>query len=502
MRTKKNPKKKSERCRVVVLNPPSRHAKNVVRDLVYGCWCKGKRIAAAKFPPTTLLQIATVLENEPENEMILLDSQADDLSFEIVRKKVSEVKPQIIIFPTSTMSFKEDAQTMRELKDDAVKDKRDLVILSYGSHVTFLPESSLLEDSIDYIVMKEPEYILRDFVRAYRKGNDVSSIGGLGFRTSKGIKINPPYPFIKDLDDMPFINREHIKMYAYFNPLVRRLPWTTMVTSRGCPGRCNFCSSPSFYGNVLRFRSAESVVNEMVVLYKMGYREIFFRDETFTAHRKRLVDICDLIIKKKLDMAWICNARVGNLDKKTMKIMKDAGCHTIKFGVESGVQEILNNIHKGIDVNMTKKTFKWTHEVGLDTHAHTMVGCIGETSETVRRTIEFLKEIGPTTLTAGAFTPYPGTEIFEMVKKKDTSIGDGTDSDLSTLHTQGYHSKELCDLSDEQVGKAVRKIYSSFYLRPSYVFKRLISIRSFTDIRRLLFAGLEVISFAAGRDDE
>ena len=480
--------------KIMVLNPPSRFAKNVARDLIYGCWCKGKRIAAAKFPPATLLQVATVLEND-KNEVILLDTQAEDKKFEDAMDIVLSNKPEIIIIPTSTMSFNEDMETLR-----SIKAKLKVTTLAYGSHVTFMPKASLSQGGADYIALREPEFIIRDFVRAFREGKDVKKIKGLAFRKGKGIVINPPYPFIENLDRLPIIDRKPILKFAYFNPLVRRLPWTTMITSRGCPGRCTFCSSPSFYGKELRYRSAKSVVDEIGYLIKLGYREIFFRDETFTAHRQRLVDICNMIIAKKLDITWICNARIGNLNKEVLQLMKKAGCHTIKFGVESGVQEILNNINKGINVEMTRKTFKWCHEVGMDTHAHMMLGCTGETWETVNRTIRFLREIEPTTVTCGAMTPYPGTELYEKIRKKRPEIGDGSKCDLSTLHTSGFFSKEICSLSDEEVGKAVKLLYRKFYLRPSYVFGRLLSIRSFVDARRLLFAGLDVLSFTAGSE--
>lgn len=476
--------------KVMVLNPPSRYAKNVARDLIYGCWCKGKRIAAARFPPTTLLEVASVLE-EDNQEVVLLDSQSADLNLEQVKDKIAKEKPDIIVIPTATMSFNEDMQTLREIKSII-----DVTTLAFGSHVTFLPYSSLSQEGVDYIVMREPEYIIREFVRAMQKKKKVEKIRGIGFKSKKRIVINKPYPFIKNLDDLPFPNRKHIINYAYFNPLVKHLPWTTATTSRGCPGRCNFCSAPSFYGCILRFRGAESVVDEMQELVNLGYKEIFYRDETFTAHHPRLMKICKLIKERNIKISWICNSRIDTIDRESMKAMKDAGCHTIKFGVESGSQLILDNIRKGIKVEMTRKVFKDAHEIGMETHAHTMLGCVGETWKTVNESIKFMKEIDPTTLTCGVYTPYPGTEIYETVKRKRPEIGDGTACDLSRLHTQGFYNNVFCSLDDKEVGNVVKKMYRSFYLRPSYVAKRLFSIRSLVDVRRLILAGFDVLSFS------
>lgn len=479
----------------MLLNPPSKYAKNVVRDLFYGCWCKGKRIASTSFPPTTLLYIATVLERD-NHDVKLLDSQAEGIVLEDVKKIVSNEAPDILVIPTATMTFNEDMETLKEIKEIS-----DATILAFGSHVTFRPKDSLKNRIIDFLVMREPEFVIRDFARAKEKGMDLKKINGLGFKINKKILTNAPYPFINPLDQLPIPDRKYILDFAYFNPLVKRLPWTTALTSRGCPGRCMFCSSPSFYGNKLRFRSAANVLDEIEYLHNVGYKEIFFRDETFTAHRSRLIDICNGIKERRIDISWICNGRIDTVDLKTLKMMKNAGCHMIKFGVESGVQKILDNINKGIKIEMTRNVFKWAHEVGMETHAHMMFGCVGETWDTINKTIKFLKEIDPTTVTCGAFTPYPGTKLFELIENKIPEIGDGSQCNLSMLHTKGFHNDLISELSDEEVGKAVRMLYRKFYLRPSYILKRLSAIRSLDQFRRIVSAGINVLSFSIERED-
>ena len=134
--------------------------------------------------------------------------------------------------------------------------------------------------------MREPEYILRDLIAALSSGKDYRKIRGIGFRDGSRKRINESYPFIENLDELPFPDRGYIKNFSYFNPLVKKLPWTTAITSRGCPGRCNFCTSPSFYGTTLRARSAESVVDEMDEIIAMGYKEIFYRED-MRAHKAK-----------------------------------------------------------------------------------------------------------------------------------------------------------------------------------------------------------------------
>jgi len=482
--------------KVMVLNPPSRYAKNVVRDLFYGCWCKGKRIAAAKFPPSTLLYIATILKNEG-HEIVFLDTQSSDKDMEYVKAVVKRRKPEAIIIPTSTMSFREDVETLKELKNIG-----NATTMAYGSHVTFLPKISLEETGLDFIVMREPEYIIRDLINALSRGSDPKKIRGVGFRENGKKKINEAYPFIQNLDELPFPDRSYIKDFSYFNPLVKRIPWITAITSRGCPGRCNFCTSPSFYGSTLRARSPENVVDEMEEIAGMGYKEIFYRDETFTANRQRVERICELIRKRGIDISWICSARVGTVDRGLMIKMKNAGCHMLRFGVESGVQRILDNINKGIRIDMTRKTFKWANEIGMETHAHVMIGCVGDTMDTVNHTIRFIREIEPTTATFGAFTPFPGTEVFDMVKEKVPEIEDGTACDLSKIHTIGFHSYVFTELTDKEIGLMVKEAYKRFYLRPGYILNRMKTLRSLGELRRIVSAGIEVFSFSAGDDSD
>ena len=170
----------------------------------------------------------------------------------------------------------------------------------------------------------------------------------------------------------------------------------------------------------------------------------------------------------------------------------------IKFGVESGVQGILNNMQKGISSEMTRKTFKWAHKVGIDMHAHLMLGSPGETRETIKQTINFVKEIDPTTATFGICTPYPGTELFRQVAKKYPGIGDGSLCDLSKIHTNAFFNETFTHLSKDELEKSVRTAYQSFYLRPSYFLKWLRRINSLDELRRVILAGMNIFSFSMG----
>jgi anaerobic magnesium-protoporphyrin IX monomethyl ester cyclase len=487
--------------KVLVLNPPTEQTENILRDLVYGCWCKGKRIGGAKSHPLSLLYVATTVKNEG-HEVTFLDALAEEKPVSYVKKIISDY--DLVIISTSTMSFSEDAFLLKKLKQK----NPHLITIIFGSHPTFMPKSALSISSIDIAVRREPEFIIRDLVNSLEKrDNSWKKVKGIGYREGKKIILNEFYPYIKNLDELPFPDRTMLpKGIDYFNPIVKRMPYTTAITGRGCPGKCTFCTVPNFYGAENRYRSANSVIKELEVIQAQGFKEVWFRDETFTAYRERNEKICREMIKRKMDLTWICNARVGMITKEMMRLMKKAGCRMIKFGVESGDQQILNNVKKGITVENTRLNFKWTHEVGIDTHAHTMLGMPGETKETIEKTIKFIKQIDPTTATFGICTPYAGTELFEDLLKKHPEIkkkmGDGSTLNLANLHEKSFFNEYFADVDKKYLNKAVKKAYKAFYVRPSYLLKMLSKIRSRDELKRLTLAGVNVLSFSVERDEE
>jgi len=361
--------------------------------------------------------------------------------------------------------------------------------------------------------MREPEFIIRDLLKAYINKEDWQQVKGIGFKVFISVEnipvgyetvVNEPYPYVP-LDELPIPDRTLLpKGIDYFNPIILRLPYTTMQTSRGCPGQCKFCNVPDFYGHQFRCRSAENVIKEIQQCVEQGYKEIWFRDETFTAFPTRNKVICEWLIKNKVDLTWIANGRVDMITKEMMQLMKDAGCHMLKFGVETGTQQLLDNVHKGTTLEQARKVFKWAHEIGIDTHAHTMLGLPGENVCTLKQTINFIMEINPTTATFGICTPYPGTPLFKEVQEKAPEIMDGSGIDLKKLHTSGYYNQYFTKLSPEELEKYVRLAYRKFYFRPSYVLKWLMKINNLDQLKRIMLAGSNVFSFgmAKGEKDE
>jgi radical SAM superfamily enzyme YgiQ (UPF0313 family) len=475
--------------KAVVIIPPSKHAKNVARDLVYGCWCKGKRIAGIQFPPVSQLIVVTTLIKYG-HQCELLDAAALGHTQEETIEKSKDYK--YIIMLTSTMTVNEDAALLNKIKE--ANPKAHTIV--YGSHPTFMPKYTLSKEGVDFIIQREPEFIIRDLITALKENKNTKNVPGIGYKEGEEIIINEPYPFIEDLDELPIPDRSLlVKGIDYFNPIVKRYPFTTMFTSRGCPGRCTYCTSPPFYGQTYRARSAENVLKELEIVAQQGYKEVFFRDEMFTTDRERVIAVCEGILKKNLDLTWIASTRVGAVDDELMTLMKKAGCHMLRYGVESGVQEILNNVKKGIKIEQTIQDFEMAHRHKIDTHAHCMLGMPGETEETIKQSLTFVKKIDPTIITFGICSPYPGTKLFELVLEKHPEVEDGSACDLEKLHTHSFFNEVYTDIPNEELNKWIKQIYKEFYLRPGYIFKWLGRIKSLDELRRVTMAGAQVFDF-------
>lgn len=478
--------------KILVLNPGSKTTRNVMRDVIYGCWCKGKRVGGLNLPPISLLLVASVLKG-CGHDVVFLDAGLEGWeSFENIKK----IRFDAVIISASVMTYKEDMFPLIELK----KINDSIITVMYGPLPTFLPELALEKGVVDIIVRREPEFIIRDIFNALREGGQWQDVNGIGYRKDEGVVLNEWYPFIEDLDQIPFPDRGMLSGgIDYFNPVAKRVPMTTALTSRGCSARCIFCLSPSFFGQKVRSRSAENVIHELKLISSQGYKEVFFRDETFTMFRERNIRICEEIIKEKIDLTWVCNSRVGMLDKEMMRLMKAAGCHMVKFGVESGSQKILDNIKKGTTIEQAVESFRLSREVGLSTHAHFMLGNPGDTRETVEETINFALSLQPTTATFGISTPFPGTELYHQVTQRYSEINY---QQQAREHVSGFYASCYCNLSKEELENSLRRAYQRFYMRPGYILGWLGRIRSILELQRVIMSGIQVLEFGSGKEKD
>jgi radical SAM superfamily enzyme YgiQ (UPF0313 family) len=251
-----------------------------------------------------------------------------------------------------------------------------------------------------------------------------------------------------------------------------------MISSRGCPGKCTYC-----YGNILgkkiRFKSPWNIYSEIKYLQdSYGIREIAFYDDTFTTSKRNVQEFCRLIIDNDLDLTWSCFSRVDTVDYDTLKLMKQSGCHQISVGIESGDEQILKNIQKHINLEQAEIMVKNCREIGIVIRACFMLGNPGETAQTLKKTIEYSKKLDPDIALYNITTPFPGSKMYDWAKENGYLLTeDWRKYDLAqvVMELPTIDSKDLLD--------AYKKAYRGFYLRPSYILKRLFRIRTMHDLR-------------------
>jgi anaerobic magnesium-protoporphyrin IX monomethyl ester cyclase len=476
--------------RALFLIPPDKALGNVVRDFVYGCWCGGNLVGGIQMPPLSQLYVATVLHQDGVAVRIV-DAGQDPELYDRTLAAAGEI--DVLVLLTSTNSFRQDAAVGRAFKAANPR----LRTLFFGAHPTFMPQACMEDPGVDVGVLREAEWVVRDLFRAWARGEPGLDVDGIAYRRDGEVVVNPTYPFIQDLDELPIPDRSLLPPgVRYFNPVARRLPFTSMQTSRGCWAQCDFCTVPSFFGNKVRWRSTEHVLAELRQIARAGYREVMFRDETFTAHKARNAAVCQGIIDQGLDLTWVCNARVDRIDAEQVALMKRAGCHLIKFGVESGDQAILDRIRKGITLEQTRAAFAACHQHGVEAHAHVMLGCPGETWDTIHRTIRFVQELEPATASFGIYTPYPGTDVFVRVEADHPEIADGTEAELGTLHVQGFYNQHFTQLTSDDLERAVKIAYRRFYLRPRFLLRRARATASPAELIRRVRAASRILQFS------
>lgn len=367
------------------------------------------------------------------------------------------------------------------------------VKLAYGGpHVSIMPDEVLSHDFVDYAFRGESENVFYKLVLGEKEGN----VDGLSYRSNGKIIHNPLPAPIQNLDDLPF-PAWHLLPIKRYNPTMgfyRRLPAMGVITSRGCPGKCTFCST-KIMGNRLRFRSAENIIEEIKILtidYKI--KEISFFDDTFTAKKENIVKFCETIIREKIDITWGCYSRVDFVNLGILKLMRRAGCHVIGYGIESGDENILKDIRKHNKLDRIRKAISDTKRAGISMLCGFILGHRLDTPETMLKTYKFAKELAPDFAMFNIMCPLPGTEIFEWAQKEDRlRTTDWRYYDFS-LPLLKYDS-----ITNRDILRCYKKFWRGYYLNPTYVMKRICKIRAWVDIRNNFLAGKSVFDLSKNK---
>jgi radical SAM superfamily enzyme YgiQ (UPF0313 family) len=397
----------------------------------------------------------------------IADAKFDRLGLDAVLERIRGFSPSLLGLTAMTHEVRRAAEIAAAAR--AVLPGLRTVI--GGPHATALPLETLAEfPDFDFAVFGEGEETLLGLSDALALGNGCAGIAGLSLRGAGGaVATNPARPWRQDIDGLPF------PAWDLYGPSREY----QIFSSRGCPYRCSFCMR--VLGDRVRFRSVEGVVREfewLVATKKPA--EISFSDEVFTLDERRATAVCDLLIAKGLHTTpWFANARVDCRSLALYRRMREAGCVRVGVGIESGNQEILDRVHKGITKAKAREMIRLAREAGLRTAAFFIIGHPGETRETIRQTISFARELNPTTVAFGVMVPYPGTEIAAMASR-----GEGgyrlLSRDWKEYDKYFGGALEMVEIGRRELERWQARAYLSFYIRN----RRLFSLVRFLSSRR------------------
>lgn len=408
--------------------------------------------------------MAAVLE-ENGIDVDILDASALDMGYKDIEKEMkkrgSDVVAITALTPTIGVAL-DSADAVRNALPDAK-------IVLGGYHPTFNYAEVLEEDNVDIVVRGEGEYTMLELVQTLKNGGDLSQVQGLAYKDENNeLVVTPDRPVIENLDELPFPAYHLFPMNKY-KLLNISTNIATMITSRGCPMQCSFCSSAALHGKKARRRSVENVVDEIEHLLNdfKHIDTIAFMDDTFTISKRYVEDFCAEIKKRNLVFWWGCTARVDSIDEDLLETMKDAGCMTLYFGVESADQQMLDKMNKNITIEKTINAFDISRKIGIRTIASCVLGMPDDTKANMKKTIQFVKKLKPSYAVFSLATPYPGTRFYKesfeknLVKIKDWSKFTLIEPIMDTV-----------DCSKKELRKIQAKAFIGFYLRPSYLIKQ------------------------------
>ena len=416
------------------------------------------------------LAYATGVLEEEHNEVRLVDAPAEKWNLDDVIKDVKRFNPEMLVVETNFSSLKNDIKVVQVLKNINEKAKTILV----GPTTSVFPDEILRNECIDVIARFEYDFTLRDLAEAIENNSDLKEIKGISYRNNGKTVHNPNRELTtsEDLDKMPFVSKiykNHLNIKNYF--LSQSLyPEVQIFTGRGCPHRCTFCSWPvTLMGRKYRARSAENIADEFEYVQDElpEVKEIFIEDDTFTINKKLVREVCDVIKRRKIDITWSCNAR-ADMDYETMRGMKKAGCRLLIVGYESGSDEILKNIKKGVTTEQMKEFTKDAKKARLMIHGDFIIGLPGETKETANKTVEFIKELKPNILQIAVATPIPGTEFYNWVKGNEFLLTDDLEESLDNWGAQKCIIS-YPEFTKEDIENYVDKALKEYYLSPSFI---------------------------------
>ena len=417
----------------------------------------------AIFIPLGISSLAAFLENNGYT-VDVIDCQVLNLTQKELEDEFRRLQPDLVGVSAATLTYEPALEIVKSAKRAC---PNCLTVLG-GPHVTVMDERTVSESQeTDVVVRGEGELTLLELAQLSTNSNlkNLQDVAGITFRKNGKVFRTPDRPFIQNIDALPHPTLKHFQLSKY---RILGKTYLPIITSRGCPFQCAFCLSSQMCGKSFRARSPENVLDELEWLKNTYKADAFtFYDDTFTFDRARALEICEEMKKRKFITPWDCRTRVDRVNKEVLATLSNANCQLIHFGVESGSQKMLNAMKKGTTVEQNEIAIKWAKEVGISVAISVIVGYPGETLDMLKKTIDFIRRTEPDYVYMCEAVPYPGTELYDLVKE----LGWGLPSDWSSYHehTQIFKNPLLPLETIERVKKTFfDEFFSlSYYLRKS-----------------------------------
>jgi anaerobic magnesium-protoporphyrin IX monomethyl ester cyclase len=422
-----------------------------------GAWYLGKRL-----PPIGLMYIAAALE-KAGFEVQMLDNYLMKKSANEIKQLVKNLNPKIVGITCGSATYARCVETAKAIKEVSPNCK----IIVGGWHASYVPDSLLANQEIDYVVMGEGERAITQLATCIINGNEPAamSIAGVACR-HQGTNIKNPPKFIENMDEIPYPARHLLPLELYDRTIeyLNVEPADVMSISRGCVFNCGFCETRKLWGNICRAFSPQRVIDEIQDLQsKYGTKGLYFINDNFTLRKKETIELCNLMIKNKLDLEWVCDTRVDLVNQELLETMSKAGCKTIWFGVESGSQKILQRIGRNTTLEQIESAFRLCRKNGIQTACSFMLGVPDETLKDMEASLKFAKKLNPDWCLFNIFIANPDSKLYQEVL--ESKKYDRLDDFLLSVKTEEFDYNSLMAIQ--------RRFFKEFHRSPRQILKRI-----------------------------
>ena len=411
-------------------------------------------------PPLGLLHIARVLEDEGD-VVTVLDFSAETFDDKKILNVLESV--DVVGITILTISLPNVIEIISLIKGA----KPEIPVIVGGPHCTLFPKKVLEESQADICVQGDAEKVVKDIKKALKGELNYSEISGIFYRENQEVKQGQPVQLLADLNAVSFPARHLVKKYDYgrgVNPHIKKGEFASIVTSRGCPFACRFCSRNSISMKKYRMRSTENIIEELKEIYKMGYKYVAFNDDCFLSSKKQAYDLFDAIIKENFDMKfYVTAARVDSADEDLYMKMKKAGVCFLQFGLESGNQDVLDFYNKNITIEQSRYAVNLSHRMGFFTAGSFILGAPFETEKHFEKTVSFAKSLSLNSVSFLPLVYMAGSELWSE------AVDEGK-IDADSYLVQADSQLKLGLFTKHQLQSYCYNAQQSFYFRPRFVF--------------------------------